>query len=96
MIDINKPVQQGHDFVLNHDDGTQSLGTAEDFSKLKEAGVLSGIHTDPQVAPHNEQLPEVEPEAEKPKVEAEPEKVEEPKVEEPVVGLVVEKTKGRR
>jgi hypothetical protein len=54
MIDINKPVEKGHDFVLNNDDGTQELGTAEEFAKRREAGTLSGVHTDKLVAAHNE------------------------------------------
>lgn len=56
MIDINKPVEKGHDMVLNNSDGTQELGTAEEFTKRKEAGDLSGVHTNVEPAENDERL----------------------------------------
>jgi hypothetical protein len=59
-IDINKPVEKGHDMVLNNPDGTQELGTDKEFAKRKEAGELSGLHTNDPVAAHNESVEKVE------------------------------------
>ncbi len=43
MIDINEPVEQGHDMVLNYEDGTQKLGSAEGFAREAKAGKLINL-----------------------------------------------------
>lgn len=42
MIDINQPVEQGHDMILNYDDGRQELGNAEYFESKASKGQLIG------------------------------------------------------
>lgn len=71
-IDINQPVEKGHDMVLNNPDGTQELGTAKEFAKRKEAGELSGLHTNEPVAAHNESVEKVAESKNEPKTQNEP------------------------
>lgn len=40
MIDINKPVKQGQDMILNYADGTQKLGSDSGFEREAKAGKL--------------------------------------------------------
>lgn len=59
-IDINEPVEQGADLVLNHPDGSQTLGTVEDRDKAEK---LQGLHTNPlpgdeEAAGDSDELPE--------------------------------------
>ncbi len=42
-IDINEPVEQGHDMVLNYVDGTQVLGSAGGFDREAKAGKLMAL-----------------------------------------------------
>lgn len=44
-FDINVPVEKGHDMVINHPDGSQSLGNDVEREKLAAAGETSGEHT---------------------------------------------------
>lgn len=65
-IDINEPVEQGHDAVINRQDGSQVLGTAEEAAQAASAGETNGQYTD--VVPAEAQsepvvAPEAEPEA---------------------------------
>lgn len=46
MIDINNPVKEGSDVVLNNPDGTQDLGSPQEFLDRAEAGTLRGVHTE--------------------------------------------------
>lgn len=46
-FDINEPVEQGHDVVLNHENGDQTLGTGNDREKLVNSENVLGQHTDP-------------------------------------------------
>lgn len=46
-FDINEPVEQGHDLVLNHENGDQTLGTSEEREKLVNSENVLGQHTDP-------------------------------------------------
>lgn len=43
-VDINEPVEQGQDLVLNHADGSQTLG---DEKARDAADDLQGLHTNP-------------------------------------------------
>lgn len=42
-IDINQPVKQGQDMILNFDDKEATLGSAEDFDKAVAAGELISL-----------------------------------------------------
>lgn len=42
-IDINEPVEQGHDMIINPDGGEQRLGTAEEFDKEVNKGKLISL-----------------------------------------------------
>jgi len=43
MIDINEPVKQGNDVILNYEDGTQTLGSSGGFSREAKAGKLLSL-----------------------------------------------------
>lgn len=43
MIDINKPVKQGSDLVLNYDEGEAKLGSASGFAREAKAGKLRAL-----------------------------------------------------
>lgn len=43
MIDINQPVQQGHDMVLNYDGDEAKLGSAEGFAREAAKGLLISL-----------------------------------------------------
>lgn len=60
-IDINEPVEQGSDLILNSHDGSQSLGTTKDF-EAAAPGELVGLHTNPEVDAVVEAAVEVEDE----------------------------------
>lgn len=42
-IDINEPVEQGQDMILNYDDGSQKLGSANSYDHEAKAGKLLGL-----------------------------------------------------
>jgi len=42
-IDINEPIKQGSDAILNANDGSQRLGTADEFNKEAEKGNLTSL-----------------------------------------------------
>jgi hypothetical protein len=43
MIDINQPVKQGSDMVLNYDGGESVLGSASGFAREAAAGKLMSL-----------------------------------------------------
>lgn len=43
MIDINKPVEQGHDLILNYDGKEASLGTDTAFNEAVSNGELISL-----------------------------------------------------
>lgn len=43
MIDINEPVQQGHDMILNYDGDEAKLGSAEGFAREAARGKLISL-----------------------------------------------------
>lgn len=43
MIDINEPVEQGQDMILNYEDGSQKLGSPEGFAREVKAGKLLAL-----------------------------------------------------
>lgn len=43
MIDINEPVKQGHDMVLNYDGEENQLGTADGFAREAAKGNLISL-----------------------------------------------------
>lgn len=58
-FDINEPGSPNNSVVLNHKDGSQSLGTPEEFQELKAKGELNGVHTEPKLeAPSEPQVNE--------------------------------------
>jgi len=42
-VDINEPVKQGHDMILNYKEGEQRLGTASGFNREAKAGKLYNL-----------------------------------------------------
>lgn len=42
-VDINQPVKQGNDMVLNYDGGESVLGSASDFAREAAAGKLVSL-----------------------------------------------------
>lgn len=62
MIDINQPVEQGHDMILNYDGKEAKLGSAEGFEREAAKGLLNSL-------PPNDN-PDGDPNQPKPVVEA--------------------------
>lgn len=65
-IDINKPVKQGHDLVLNYNDGRQVLGSQEDYEKAWAKGQLISLPPNdnpegPQQVVNNDPEPQDQP-----------------------------------
>lgn len=79
-FDINIKVEPGHDMVINHLDGSQELGTAEERIRVEKEEGTAGSHQDPVVPAANAQAPATPVEPETPATD-EPE--ESPEVETP-------------
>lgn len=57
MIDINQPVKQGQDMILNYKDGDQRLGSASGYAREARKGLLVEGSLPPNDNPHGDVNP---------------------------------------
>ena len=57
MIDINLPVKQGHDMILNYEDGEQKLGSAAGYEREAKKGRLLKSAMPPNDNPNGDTNP---------------------------------------